>query len=65
MMSPDHKKQGRMTNQMLDNEGVMIDNPSIFLRTPSYKGNFINSFMEGNMGNSENKMNVSPFFNKK
>ena len=43
---------------------TIIDNPSIFLRTPAYKGGLSN-FLEMGLAGSENKMNVSPFFNKK
>ncbi len=49
-----------------------IDHASMFLRTPGNNKNQmsankggVGTFFEGLLANSENKMNVSPFFNKK
>jgi hypothetical protein len=65
MMSPENKRTQRMNNNNGENEMPLVDNASIFLRTPSYKENAQGNYFDGAMGNSENKINVSPFFNKK
>ncbi len=49
----------------IENENTILDNASLFLRTPGDKNNSQINLLDGFLANSENKMNVSPFFNKK
>ena len=56
------QKQSKLMG--IENE-MPIDNASLFLRTPGMKNGGQSGIKDGFLANSENKINVSPFFNKK